>query len=150
MDGVEAGGGGRRWRRRGRQWGRELVEDSNGSGDEDDEGVGEDRWRQLHGAVRGIESNAVGEDGDGGGEDGSKNRWRWRWGGGGDVGATEDGEAREDRRRPRLWGRTAMAAMRRTERASGRIDGGGDAGATEDGEGKAASMREQGGGWRKA
>nr|ABA93946.1 hypothetical protein LOC_Os11g31780 [Oryza sativa Japonica Group] len=43
-----------------------------------------------------------------------------------------------------------MAAMRRTERASGRIDGGGDAGATEDGEGKAASMREQGGGWRKA
>uniref|UniRef100_A0A0E0EPA4 Uncharacterized protein n=1 Tax=Oryza meridionalis TaxID=40149 RepID=A0A0E0EPA4_9ORYZ len=57
---------------------------------------------------------------------------------------------RKDRRRPRLWGRTAMAAARRTERASGRIDGGGDAGATEDGEDEAASGCEQGGGWRKA
>lgn len=52
------------------------------------------------------DGEVVGEDGDGGGEDGSKNRWRWggggvtgatddgwRWGGGGVAGATDDGEA---------------------------------------------------------
>lgn len=62
------------------------MEDRDGCGEEDGEGVGEERWRRLRGAVRGIESSAVGEDGDGGDDDGRQNRWRWRRGGGGVAG----------------------------------------------------------------